>query len=103
MEAAISLHQELDWHLVRLSGSAAESLGETAFKQEAYLGLLAHRNEGFAALGMGAQEPSSALAHCPHRGIWDEDMGDHLVRGAVSRDKSRSTCEGWMELPTHMT
>lgn len=72
MEAAISFHQELGWHWVRLSGSAAESLGEMAFKQEACLGLPAHSNEGFVALGMAAQEASSALAHCSHGGIWDE-------------------------------
>ena len=75
------------------------------FNQEACLALLAYSNEGFAALGMGAPEPSSAAAHSPHQGIWNEHMGDHLnlVCGAIRRGGSRSRCEGWMEQPTHVT
>lgn len=75
-----------------------------AFSQEACLALFAYNNEGFAALEMEALEPSSAVARSPH-GIWDEHMGDHpnFVCGAICGDRSRSRCEGWMELPTHVT
>lgn len=72
-----------------------------ALNQDACLALLACSNEDFAALGMEAQEPSSAAAHSPHQGIWDENVGKHLnlVCGVICGDESRRKCEGWMELP----
>lgn len=74
------------------------------FNQEACLALLAYSNEDFAALGMGALEPCSAVAHSPHQDIWDEHMGSHLnlAYGAICGGGSRRRCEGWKQLPTHV-
>ena len=66
-----------------------------AFNQEAFLALFAYSNEGSAALGMGALDPSSAAAHFPHQGMGDERMGGHpnLRCGVIHGDGSRSRCK----------